>query len=116
MYHFSVSLSHPQKGFIDLFSVQSSFAIPRSVLIQMNALLYNLDHVPFSSIGSSIHALFHGIDSAYFSLGTHLATMGREEVDTLIADSVACSSFFYHALVQDQWFSIPLKRDLFTQS
>lgn len=98
-----------------LFTVQSFFAIPRSVLIQLNVLLHDLDTVPFSHVSQRVHALFQGVHYACFCIDTNLSALQREEVDELIAESVSRSEFFYHVLVQDQWLSTPLSDDLFAE-
>lgn len=98
-----------------LFSVQSFFAIPRSLLIQMNVLLHDLDHVPFSRISRQIRTLFQGVHSTCFSIDSNLTALEQEEVDELIAESISRSEFFYHVLVQDQWHTTPLEEDLFAE-
>lgn len=98
-----------------LFSVQSFFAIPRSVLIQMNVILHDLDQVPFSRISRQIRALFQGVHYSCFCIDTNLTALEREEVDELIMESISRSEFFYHVLVEGQWLSTPLSDDLFAE-
>lgn len=98
-----------------LFSVESFFAIPRSVLIQMNLLLHDLDRIPFSHLAQQIQSIFHTVNYACFRIDTNLTVLESAEVDELIAESSLRSEFFFHVNVNSQWLSIPLTEDLFAQ-
>ena len=98
-----------------LFSVQSFFAIPRSLLIRMNVLLHDLDHVPFSHISQQIQSIFQGVHYSCFCIDSNLTALQREEVDELIAESISRSEFFFDVHFHDQWRSFPLEEDLFAE-